>query len=127
MNTKKLVSMSVVAISFLILAGCGQKKTVETTTVNETPQVQDTQVQGAVQNTAKVDATKAQCLEMTAYGMKIALDTAQWNNTSKWLQKGADLEQKFRAENVEYEEACNKFMSDPAFIQEVQKSLQELK
>jgi hypothetical protein len=36
------------------------------------------------------------------------------------------LEMKYRAWNVEYEQACNKFMTDTTFINAVQKRIQEL-
>jgi hypothetical protein len=48
-------------------------------------------------------------------------------NIEKLTQEAATLEKKFNTENVEYETACNKYMTDPAFIQEVQKLSTQLK
>ena len=123
MNTKKLLSISVVVCSFLFLAGCSGNKAAVAPSSGTTTGTQN------AQGTTKVDATRAQCLEMTSYGMKIALAQAKWDTATvtQYTQKWAALEQQFLAGNIEYQQACNKFMADSTFIQEVQKSLQVLK
>ncbi|MEI6119052.1 MAG: hypothetical protein WCP92_07765 [bacterium] len=45
----------------------------------------------------------------------------------KLTQEAATLEKKFNTENVEYETACNKYMTDASFIQEVQKITTQIK
>ena len=112
---KKSLVISTIAFSLLLLAGCGSKTTTTTTT--------------PITNTTKVDATKDQCMDMVVYGMNIALAQTKWDTATvtKLTNEAADLEQKLRAENVEYEQACNKYMTDMNFIKEVQKRTTEAK
>lgn len=118
---KKSLVISTIAFSLLLLAGCGSKTTTVTTstTTTTTP----------ITNTTKVDATKDQCMDMVVYGMNIALAQTKWDTATvtKLTNEAADLEQKLRAENVEYEQACNKYMTDMNFIKEVQKRTTEAK
>ena len=70
-----------------------------------------------------MDATKDQCMAMVVYGMKVALahtkgDTATAN---KLANEAMELEKKMIADNVEYETACEKYMTDASFVQEIQK------
>jgi len=121
---KKLLSLSLIACSLVILAGCGNKKAdvSDTTTV-------DTNVPAVTTNTKKVDATKAQCLEMVTYGMNLAIAQWKWDTATvaKITADASNLEAKFRTDNVEYENACNKYMTDADFIKEVQKLTTGLK
>ncbi|MCX6824113.1 MAG: hypothetical protein NT085_03215 [candidate division SR1 bacterium] len=117
---KKLLSFSLIACSVILLAGCGSKKAdvsdVTTTGNIAVPAVTTT-------NGKKVDATKAQCLEMVTFGMNLAIAQSKGDklNIEKLTQEAATLEKKFNTENVEYETACNKYMTDADFIKEIQK------
>ena len=120
---KKLVLFSAVVFSLVLVAGCGMKTTTVTTDTT-TPTTTTTTT-----NTKKVDATKDQCMDMVVYGMKIALaqtkgDTA---TATKLADEASALEKKMIAGNVEYEQACNKYMTDMNFINEVQKRTAEVK
>jgi len=122
---KKLLGLSLIVCSVIVLAGCGSKKSavVDTTTTDTTvPAVTAT-------NGKKVDATKAQCLEMITYGMNLAIAQWKWDTTTvaKLTQEAATLQEKFNMDNVEYELACNKYMTDASFIKEVQKLTTQLK
>jgi PBP1b-binding outer membrane lipoprotein LpoB len=101
MNTKKLLSISVIAISLLVFAGCKTKTvtapstTTTTTTTTTTPTTPTT----PVANGKTVSATQAQCLDLIAYGMKIAIDQGQAKTTDAdaLAKKASDLEMKYRA------------------------------
>lgn len=119
---KKLLSFSLIACSVVLLAGCGSKK------VDVSDVTVDTTVPAVTTNTTKVDATKEQCLELVTYGMKVALLQTKWDTATaaKLADEAATLEKKFIAGNVEYETACNKYMTDASFVQEIQKQVKEL-
>ena len=120
---KKLLLLSAVIFSLLLVAGCGTKKA----DISDT----GTTAQTTGATTAK-DATKDECLELMAYAFKVAQLQALWNTAgmSTRAQKASDLELKYRAEGREYEEACNKYLAntnDMSFYTEVQKRVKELK
>jgi hypothetical protein len=67
---------------------------------------------------------------MMAYAFKVAQFQAQWDKTNVqvWAWKASDLEVKYRAQGLEYEQTCNKFLSSNAsFMQAVQARVAELK
>lgn len=121
---KKLLGLSLIACSVILLAGCGSKKAdvTDTTTDTTVPAVTAT-------NGQKTDATRTQCLDMVKFGMNLAIAQQKWDkmNIEKLTQEAAALEKKFNTANVEYETACNKYMTDASFIQEVQKLSTQLK
>ena len=126
MNTKKVVGFSLIACSFLLLAGCGTK-TVEITD-GTTP------VDAAVTtpNTKVTDADKKECIDLMAYAFKVAQLQALWDTASMqvWAQKAGELESQYRAQNKEYEKACNKYLANTKnmdFYNEVQARVKELK
>jgi hypothetical protein len=126
MNTKKALGFSVIAISLLLLAGCGgAKKAPVVTITGEVPAVIDTTV------TKNKDATKEQCMDLMVFAFKVAQDQAQGKtDVATWVNKANDLELKYRAEGLEYEQACNKYLAntaDMSFFNEVQKRVAELK
>jgi len=134
MNTKKVVGFSLIACSFLLLAGCGNKTvevTDETTPVDETvtTPVDETVTTTDVKTT---DANKEECIDLMVYAFKVAQLQALWDTAGMqtWAHKANDLEIKYRAQNKEYEEACNKYLAntaDMSFYNEVQTRVKELK
>ena len=129
MQTKKVVSFSLIACSLLFLAGCGTK-TPDVST-NETPVV-DTTVKTTDVNVKTTDATKEQCLELMAYAMKVAQLQSLWDTAAMttWAQKANEIELQYKAKNLEYEQACNKYLADTkdmSFYNDVQKRIKELK
>jgi hypothetical protein len=66
---------------------------------------------------------------MVTFGMNMAIAQSKWDkiNIEKLTQEAAALEKKFNMANIEYETACNKYVTDPDFIQEVQKLSTQLK
>jgi len=65
---KKLLSLAVITCSVILLAGCGSKKADVSDTTTDTTVPAVTAINGK-----KVDASKAQCLQLVTYGMKVAL------------------------------------------------------
>jgi major membrane immunogen (membrane-anchored lipoprotein) len=66
---KKLLGLSLIACSVILLAGCGSKKAdvSDTTTTDVTvPAVTAT-------NGQKTDATRTQCLDIVKFGMNLAI------------------------------------------------------
>lgn len=131
MPTKKIITMLVIASTVVALAWCKTKKADETPAVvqpaEQTAQVEQPAPQA--QDAKKTPATKDQCMDLTAYAMKVAIDKAQGKDADalKRAQMASDLEVKYGAMNVEYEEACGTYMTDPSFMQAVQKRIAELK
>ncbi|MFA6255758.1 MAG: hypothetical protein WC606_01120 [Candidatus Absconditabacterales bacterium] len=127
MKTKNVLTVSVVACSLLLLTGCGGTKKADVSTGAVTTINENVQTTG-VANTKP--ATKDQCIELMAYAFKFAQLQAQGDTTAitTWAQKANDLEVKYRAAGLEYEQACNKLLSaDINFMQVVQKRVAELK
>ena len=121
MYTKKVIVFCGIVCSLLFLSGCGNKAK----NVGIPTQVGTTQVQ----NTMKIPATKEQCLELVAYGMKVALNKAKWDDAEilKRVQKAADVQTQYNGANLEYENTCAAFMNDTTtFWQEVQKRVDAL-
>lgn len=60
--------------------------------------------------------------------MKVAV--AQTNGdtatATKLANEAMDMEKQLNLDNVEYETACGKYMTDAAFVQEVQNQVKEL-
>jgi hypothetical protein len=70
-------------------------------------------------------------LELMAYAFKVAILQASWDvaGATAWAQKAGDLELKYRAAGREYEEACNKYLTNTngtTFYNDVQKRVKEL-
>lgn len=131
MQTKKLVLLSSIVFTLLLLAGCGKKTETQMVTPEEwTPIAETTTVETTtVETTTKtVPATKSQCLELVVYGMKVALLQGKWNTASatKLAQEASDLEKKYISSKIEYEESCGMYMIDQQFVQEVQKRVAEV-
>lgn len=126
MQTKKLLLLSSIVFTLLLLAGCGKKTETETVTPDEwMPTVETT----TVETTSKtVPATKEQCLELVVYGMKVALLQTKWETATatKLAQEASDLEKKYISSKIEYEESCGIYMIDKDFVQEIQKRVAEV-
>jgi len=110
--------------SLLLVAGCGTKTTTTTPTTTTT----------TTTNATTTNATREQCLELMAYAFKVSQLQALWDTAAMWTwaQKANDLELQLKAKNLEYEQACNKYlantnMNDMSFYNDVQKRVKELK
>lgn len=126
MQTKKLLFLSSIVFTLLLLAGCEKKTETQMVTPDEWTPIAETTT---VETTSKtVPATKEQCLELVVYGMKVALLQGKWNTASatKLAQEASDLEKRYISSKVEYEESCGKYMIDAAFVQEIQKRTAEV-
>ncbi len=126
MFAKKLLVVSAITLSLVVVAGCKTKTadvSKDATSPTAATATQETQ------NTAKAPATKEQCMDLITFAMKVASLKAQWDEAGalRFAQQASDLENKYINQNVEYEEACAAYMTDMAFAQEVQKRMTEIK
>lgn len=114
---KKLLLISTLAFSFLLVVGCGKKT--ENITTDTTTQVQ---------NTDKKEATKDQCFDLMELAAKAAVLQSKWETASATVlaDEAMNLEKKMIADNVEYESTCEKYMTDMNFIKEIQKRVAEM-
>ncbi len=117
---KKLLLVSAMAFTVLLLAGCG--KTTEVAPTDEVVSVTETS------DVTKKEATKEQCFEIVKYGMDVAL--AQMKGETKTAedlaQKAMALEEKYNLEGVEFENTCEKYMTDAEFVQMVQEESKKM-
>jgi hypothetical protein len=74
MNTKKLLSLSVIMFSLVFLAGCGKSTTTIPTVTTDPTAVTDTTTT-TPENTR--DLTQKECIELVAYAFKAAQYQAQ--------------------------------------------------
>jgi PBP1b-binding outer membrane lipoprotein LpoB len=111
---KKLVVVSIMAFSVLLLAGCGKKA--------ETVPTDDT-VGTETVNTDKKEATKQQCYDIVKYGIDVAVAQAkgETKTVEELVNKAMALEEKYNLEGVEFENVCEKYMMDADFMKMVQK------
>lgn len=116
---KKLLLVSIMAFSVLLLVGCGKKA--------ETVPTDDTVVTETV-DTDKKEATKEQCYEIVKYGLDVAIAQAKWETKTveDIVQKAMALEEKYNLEGIEFENSCEKFMTDPEFIKMIQEGSKEI-
>lgn len=115
---KKLVVVSIMAFSVLLLVGCGKKA--ETVPADET--VVTESVDTETVNTDKKEATKEQCYEIVKYGLDVAIAQAKWETKTveELVNKAMALEKKYNLEGIEFENSCEKYMIDREFIKMIQ-------
>ncbi len=116
---KKLVVVSIMAFSVLLLAGCGKKA--------ETVPTDDT-VGTETVNTDKKEATKQQCYDIVKYGIDVAVAQAkgETKTVEELVNKAMALEEKYNLEGVEFEKSCEKYMTDREFIMMIQEGTKEM-
>lgn len=120
---KKHIFITIAAMcSLVLLTGCGGNKEV----VEDTEDTAGTTVSLTIVTGDKIEATKEQCLEMVAFGMKVmkAQTEGDMATAAKLAQEWSEYESTLSAQNVEYEESCAKHMTDQEFMEDIQKIIQ---
>lgn len=121
MNVKKLVSVSLIALSIFVVTGCGRSAS------NDTPTDEENTNEVTTTST-KSTASEDQCIELMAYAYKAAEYQSKWDNAAFMVraQKIAVLEEKYNLNDEEYNRICTSLVLNPNFMTMVQKRMAEL-
>ena len=121
MNAKKLLGISAIVVSFIVVAGCGRSAS------NDAP-TDEEGTNEVITTWTTSNATEDQCVELMAYAYKAAQYQSQGNNAAFMglAQKISALEEKYKLNDKEYNRICTSLVLNPNFMKMVQKRMAEL-
>lgn len=122
MNAKKLLGISAIVVSFIVVAGCGKSASNDVSPDEEGTNEVTNQTETTSKN------SEEQCIELMAYAYKAAEYQSKWDNAAFTVraQKIAVLEAKYNLNEEEYNNICTSLVLNPNFMPMVQKRMAEL-